>query len=917
MRFTQKVFFVMLALMVFAMQLTTAIVYLSSYNSAAASEKARSEMEQYAVVLGLVQASDEYELGKRLSGFIDAYASTGARLELLKSENYGSRTIEYVTDESGQSIVVTSGLPTPFSQYALRYQRNLMSMQLSLNQLARRLALIHFGVSVLFACLSFFCLQGLTGPLRRLSANMGRFARGEKPVHYGIQGRDELAELSRRFYGMTVSIQKQNDTLARESERRQRFIDDLSHELRTPTTSISGYATLLRDARLTPEQQTDALDFLIHESRRLHDMADKLLRLTILEAEPIDREKVDAHKLLEQVEFAIRPVSQSAGVGVRYSVECEALLGDAALLQSLIQNLLQNAIRASDAGGVVTLSLRGDPAELIVADRGVGMTKGQMRHILEPFYTVDKARSRQQGGAGLGLSICAAIVRAHGAKMVIHSTPGKGTSIRVQFTNQIQHGADMDTEPTVSFSQGEIPEEEEKIMKRRRKKKLPGQVILWTCAALLVLSLLAAPKLLTWMPNPLSPARATPGGEVDSLIPLPVADERFSSFSTSRDISGEENDRYLAISEGFQAQLREQLDAEPEAYAFIIAEYARQKGVKPISTEPAEDGLYIVYSESSVTLMVPDRALTDDELWEIIRFTYETLDPAMDALFYTQGFDGGERPYTENERERLNRLTEKYENEGLRPQSPIPTAPTEDGFYHDPSIDPFHVSLPRTYELSDEQLLQIIDLTHRAAQSIHEKYVEPVQSQKSDEEWIAIALELFKEKDLPFEEKENGYWTVEFTLGWETSGSPDALLMYGDEEDHLSLDYCYSILFDPADGNRIETIRMPKYKEYAVGTSMLSTNLSEQEWRDVLSRQEWLDIAERYAREHIYDQTMPLTITVNENTPHDPVEPWDDDDVVPEHDAVYIEVMVTKDDGGEVMIDINPDTMSVNGYAID
>lgn len=913
MRFSQKVFITMLILMALAMHLVTICVYLSAYTTALSSEQARSEREQYAAVLGIVGASNIYELGARLSGFMDAYLSNGAQLELMSIEAYGPRTIEHIDDGRGRALVVTSGLPAPFGGYALRYRRSLLDVEAAQRQLLYRLVAIELIALAAFAALAFICLHGLTRPLKRLSDNMRRFEKGEKPVLYAVTGGDEVSKLTRRFYAMTRSIRRKNRALEAENGRRKRFIDDLSHELRTPTTSIGGYAALLRDARLTEKQREEALDFLVRESGRINDMADKLMSLTGLSAEPPRAERLDGRELVQSVRASIAPILDASGVAIHYEVGQVSLVGERELLQSLMINLLQNALRASKPGDEVALSLKGEPPVLLIEDHGIGMTREQLKHALEPFYTADKARSRSQGGVGLGLSICAAIVQIHGAELTMASEPGAGTRVRVQFTNQIQPGEDMDARSAVSSLQGPEPEEEEREMKSASKKRR-SPAPLFAVALLLVFGILGAPALFEWLPAIAFSVEERPMAEGEALVPLPQADMRFDSLTVSREVTDEENDRHMELVTAFLAAFEGQRGEEAEGdYAEALIEYMQAQEIEAISDRPV-DGIYVKYSDMAVELILPDRPMTDYEILQFYRFYCEVWDPADTAIYRVQGADGEGRPYTERERERKEELKARYEQEGLRPQNPIPTSPTEDGFYHDPAIDAFHVALTRTYELTDEQLLQIIDLEYRASQSLYDAYIAPVKALHTDEEWAAIAESLFAENGLSIERQERAYWDVRLSLGWDVSGSPTAFISYGLEEDQWSSSRCAAVIFDPMNDNRVESISLPTQRKFDVGASLLTTAISDEQWREIMNRREWRDIAEAYAKTYVFKQGAALKSRINEEIDREPYDSaWDEDHIVT-HEAVYMQVFVEDESGKEICVDINPDTRQVNGY---
>jgi hypothetical protein len=129
------------------------------------------------------------------------------------------------------------------------------------------------------------------------------------------------------------------------------------------------------------------------------------------------------------------------------------------------------------------------------------------------------------------------------------------------------------------------------------------------------------------------------------------------------------------------------------------------------------------------------------------------------------------------------------------------------------------------------------------------------------------------------------------------------------------MENCCWVSFDPLNDNRVASISMPWYKDHAVGESLLSTSITQDRWRAVLADPEWTKIAEAYARMHIYDRDAKLTVQTSTETNNDPFTRFDKDDIAPAHEAVYIQVSVVSQDGGGVVIDIDPDTKQVNGYS--
>jgi signal transduction histidine kinase len=203
--------------------------------------------------------------------------------------------------------------------------------------------------------------------------------------------------------------------------RLYRPIDNLAHELRSPLTSIRGYAEYLKTAAATEEERWSATEYIIGESQRLSDVCDKLLVLANVREGEIAMEKVDIEMLFERVKIAYP--------SVEYEAPQRFVRGDAALLQSLASNLVSNAVKASPEGAVVKLSFRDNVLE--VRDSGSGMSAQMAVRLNRPNY---RPAGSHRGGNGLGIPLCHQIARAHHAQLVFASAPGGGTIARVIFT---------------------------------------------------------------------------------------------------------------------------------------------------------------------------------------------------------------------------------------------------------------------------------------------------------------------------------------------------------------------------------------------------------------------------------------------------------------------------------------------------
>ena len=301
----------------------------------------------------------------------------------------------------------------------------------------RRLFVTFFVVSVvssvILAILLHLVLRRLYAPLGRLRRATEQLSRGDFSVRAEERGRDEFALLAADFNRMADQIRAQMDELQTSVDQKQRMLDDLAHEMRTPLMSIHGYAEYIGTANISDEERIDATQYIMSESMRMRSISETLLDMAFVRENDIKREPVSSRTLLYRTRdrFAMR--AQSQGAEISCHADGAVLWGDELLLELLLSNLTENALKACREGGEIELGVReeNDAAVLYVKDNGVGMTDEQLLHITEPFYRTDRSRSRRGGGTGLGLALCDRIAQAHGGKLCFVSSPGCGCEARL------------------------------------------------------------------------------------------------------------------------------------------------------------------------------------------------------------------------------------------------------------------------------------------------------------------------------------------------------------------------------------------------------------------------------------------------------------------------------------------------------
>lgn len=230
---------------------------------------------------------------------------------------------------------------------------------------------------------------------------------------------------------MDVTEREQRERLRRE------FSANVSHELKTPLTSISGFAELMKEGLVPPEKIPEFSGDIYKESLRLIGLVNDIIQLSRLDenSTQFQRAPVDLYDLCAQSLERLSTVAARQSVTLALTGEHAEIIGVEQLLKEMIYNLLDNAIKYNVPGGSVTASVRKSAGRTIlsVADTGIGIPYAHQPRVFERFYRVDKSHSKEVGGTGLGLSIVRHAAQYHGARLELKSQPGKGTTITVTF----------------------------------------------------------------------------------------------------------------------------------------------------------------------------------------------------------------------------------------------------------------------------------------------------------------------------------------------------------------------------------------------------------------------------------------------------------------------------------------------------
>ncbi len=257
---------------------------------------------------------------------------------------------------------------------------------------------------------------------------MDRIAHGDFSVLIRVDEHNPFSDLAE-------SVNKMARELGTMEKLRQDFISDVSHEIQSPLTSISGFAALLKNDSLTAVQRAHYIDVIETEARRLSKLSDNLLRLSSLEGsdQPLHVKDFSLDKQIQHAVLMLEPQWSAKQIELSLELEKTAFNGDEGLLGQVWINLIHNAIKFTPERGMIGVTLTGDGKTVVcrVSDTGAGISEEDRMHIFERFYKADKARDRALGGSGLGLSLVKKIVELHGGTVTAQSELGKGSVFTV------------------------------------------------------------------------------------------------------------------------------------------------------------------------------------------------------------------------------------------------------------------------------------------------------------------------------------------------------------------------------------------------------------------------------------------------------------------------------------------------------
>ena len=348
------------------------------------------------------------------------------RKTLLK----GNTVTKFVNDQGYKILIVLNPLCKGGTPEGVLYSYTIVKQ--SYNHLFTFFWFIGFAF---FACFSVYLairiFKNIVKPIKEMEVAALKVSKGDFSTRINYNSSDEIGRLAKAFNDMSVTIHEV-------SERRREFIQNISHEFRTPLCYVHGYTSALIDGLIkTPEDQMKYLKLIEKETSQLKKLAHDLLDVVKLEAvhREIDKYPIALAQCVEETIEIFEETLENNDVQLSLNIDPDVIInGNEKRMKQVIQHIIDNAIRYSEKGDAIEILLLNYDTfcQLIINDNGVGMSEEDLHQVKDLFYRVNKARTRLDGGSGLGLSLVEHIVKSHNGEMIIESEPNIGTKVTIQ-----------------------------------------------------------------------------------------------------------------------------------------------------------------------------------------------------------------------------------------------------------------------------------------------------------------------------------------------------------------------------------------------------------------------------------------------------------------------------------------------------
>jgi signal transduction histidine kinase len=343
----------------------------------------------------------------------------------------------FIERHNGKILMVISSYINIYStMLRLDYVRDVTSTQERLSSLSVNIAVTLFLAQIfLFAMINLVIKNGFR-PLDTLRKHAIHITTGDYGKRIEVVRDDEVGQLAFAFNQMSGAVSDSFGELKKLVRSKELLISNLAHEVKTPVTSIVAYSDYAVQKDIGKEELFNILEYIRKEGQRISVFSDKILNWSrINQLGEAETKPCRPERIIEQALYTLEPIVNEKNQKIETDIQVDVIYADGDLLVSLIINLLKNASNASDEFNSIWLNIfinEYNVLNIIAIDNGVGIEAHELDKITEPLYMVDKSRERSKKGAGIGLSLCQAIVEAHKGTMAIDSVFGQGTVVTVK-----------------------------------------------------------------------------------------------------------------------------------------------------------------------------------------------------------------------------------------------------------------------------------------------------------------------------------------------------------------------------------------------------------------------------------------------------------------------------------------------------
>ena len=330
--------------------------------------------------------------------------------------------------QNGEVMVAVGQLNVYSRRYIIILKHSIQPLYAQQEQFAWFASMLYIGAFLLTTLLVFVFANRFTHPIRQISRIVTAYEHGDFSGSLSVNSDDEIGELACCVRRMASTIEDQIAELKENAQQKELFVASFSHEIKTPLTSVIGYAEMIRRGKADPETLRLAADYIWNEGMRLEALSQKLMELLRIRESDIILMDVAAHEFAQDLAQTFSMLFQDR-LAFDISVEDSYLRAEPDLLKTLLINLADNARKADAAHLIIRGAVIPDGYRFTVSDDGKGIPQSELKNMTQLFYQVEKDRSNAKRGVGLGLSLAERIAVLHGGTLHFESVVGQGTCI--------------------------------------------------------------------------------------------------------------------------------------------------------------------------------------------------------------------------------------------------------------------------------------------------------------------------------------------------------------------------------------------------------------------------------------------------------------------------------------------------------